>query len=61
MTDNDYNDGILRTLAHKVNEVTKKNVHVMGLLDKTAGHHAKVDNLPPDYLAIKKKVMKIIG
>ena len=25
MTDNDYNDGILRILAHKVNEKTKKN------------------------------------
>ena len=36
MTDNDYNDGILRTLAHQVIEKTDKNVSVLGLDDKTA-------------------------
>ena len=60
MTDNDYKDGILRILAHKVNEKTNKNVHVMGLNDKTAGHHSTVDNLPPDSVAIKKKILEII-
>ena len=60
MTDNDYKDGILRILAHKVNEKTNKNVHVMGLNDKTAGHHSSVDNLPPDSVAIKKKILEII-
>ena len=60
MTDNDYKDGILRILAHKVNEKTNKNVHVMGLNDKTAGHHSSVDNLPPDSVAIKRKILEII-
>lgn len=60
MTDNDYKDGILRTLAHKVNEKTGKKVYLMGLLDKTAGHHSKVDNLPPNYIDIKKKILEII-
>ena len=60
MTDNDYKDGILRILAHKVNEKTNKNVHVMGLNDKTAGHHSNVDNLPPNSVAIKSKVLEII-
>ena len=60
MTDNDYKDGILRILAHKVNEKTNKNVYVMGLNDKTAGHHSSVDNLPPDSVAIKKKILEII-
>ena len=60
MTDNDYKDGILRTLAHKINEATNKKVYVMGLKDKTAGHHSNVDNLPPDISVIKAKVQEII-
>ena len=48
MTDNDYVDGILRILGHKINEKTNKPVSVLGLENKTAGHHKKVDNLPPD-------------
>jgi len=59
MTDNDYNDGILRTIAHKINEKTEKKIHVMGLEDKTAGHHSKVDNVPPDVSKIVKRVLKI--
>jgi pyruvate/2-oxoglutarate/acetoin dehydrogenase E1 component len=60
MTDNDYNDGILRTLAHKIIEKTNKNVSVLGLDDRTAGHHKKVDNLPPDHFKIIKKSISII-
>lgn len=60
MTDNDYNDGILRTLAHKVNEKTHKKIYVMGLDDKSAGHHLKVDNLPPSAQKIKRKILEII-
>ena len=60
MTDNDYNDGILRTLAHKINESTKKNIYVLGLDNRTAGHHSKVDNMPPTASAIKRKVLEII-
>jgi len=59
MTDNDYNDGILRTIAHKINEKTDKKIHVMGLEQKTAGHHSKVDNLPPNASKIIKKVLQI--
>ena len=60
MTDNDYNDGILRTLAHKVIELTNSKVTVMGLKDKSAGHHKKVDNLPPNKNEIVKKVLSLI-
>ena len=60
MTDNDYNNGILRTLAHQIIEKTNKNVSVLGLDDKTAGHHKKVGNLPPDEFKIKKKAISII-
>ena len=60
MTDNDYADGILRVLAHKLNEKTDKKINVLGLDDRTAGHHSNVDNLPPDEKKIIKNVFKII-
>ena len=60
MTDNDYKDGILRTLAHKVNEYTDKRVSVLGLEDRSAGHHKKVDNLPPNMSQIISKVKQIL-
>ena len=55
-----YVDGILRILAHQINEKTKKPVSVLGLDDKTAGHHKKVDNLPPNELKIIERVKIII-
>ena len=60
MTDNDYKDGVLRILAHKINEKTNKYVYLMGLKDKSAGHHKKVDNLPPSAKEIKNKILEII-
>lgn len=60
MTDNDYRDGILRTLAHKTNILTKKPINVLGLEDKTAGHHTLVDNLPPNSKKIVEQCLKII-
>ena len=60
MTDNDYVDGILRVLAHKLNEKTDKKINVLGLDDRTAGHHSNVDNLPPDEKKIINNVFKII-
>ncbi|MFL2876004.1 MAG: hypothetical protein ACJZ8D_02790 [Candidatus Pelagibacter sp.] len=60
MMDNDYKDGILRILAHKVNEQTNKRVFVLGLKDKSAGHHRKVDNLPPNNKDIINMVKSII-
>ena len=58
--DNDYVDGIARILAHKISIKVKKKVHVMGLRDKTAGHHKNVDNLPPNKNEITNFVQKII-
>ena len=60
MTDNDYDDGILRTLAHKINTETKKQVHVMGLKNKSAGYSKETDNLPPNSSEIIERVKKII-
>jgi len=60
MTDNDYKDGILRTMAHKINEKTHKKVSVMGLEDKPSEQHSNVYNIPPNTDKIIKKVLKII-
>ena len=60
MTDNDYVDGILRILAHKINTETKKQVHVIGLKNKSAGYSKETDNLPPNCLEIVERVKKII-
>jgi pyruvate/2-oxoglutarate/acetoin dehydrogenase E1 component len=60
MTDNDYKDGILRIIAHKINEKTRKPVNVLGLKDVTAGHHPKMDNLPPNKNQIFNECIKII-
>jgi pyruvate/2-oxoglutarate/acetoin dehydrogenase E1 component len=60
MVDNDYADGILRILAHKLNQKTNKQINVLGLDNKSAGHHNKVDNLPPDENKIVKYVFKLI-
>ena len=57
MTDNDYVDGILRTLAHKINEITKKNTCTR-IKDKSAGYTNKTSNFPPSDLDIINKVKK---
>ncbi len=61
MTDNDYADGILRILAHKLYQKTNKDINVLGLEDRSAGHHSDVDNLPPDENKIVRQVYKIIN
>ena len=61
MTDNEYVDGILRTLAHKINEKTDQTVNVMGLKDKSAGYTVKTSNFPPSALDIINKVRVIIS
>ena len=61
MTDNDYVDGILRTLAHKINEKTNQTINVMGLKDKSAGYTIKTSNFPPSASEIVDKVKSIIS
>jgi len=56
VTDNDYADGLPRIISGKINELTNAKCHIIGLKDKTAGHHSKVDNLPPK----SKEIIKFI-
>ena len=60
ITDNDYADGLPRIIAGKINEYVQTKCYILGLKDKTAGHHAKVDNLPPKALDIISRINKIL-
>lgn len=57
ITDNDYADGLPRILSGKISEKTNKKCYLLGLKDRTAGHHSSVDNLPPSY----KDIIKLIN
>lgn len=61
LLDDDYVDGISNSLANKINLKTKKSIHTMGLKDKTAGAHRKVDNLPPNCKEIIKMTEKLLN
>ena len=58
--DDDYVDGIAKSLAFDLNKKTGANVHVMGLDDKTAGFYSQVDNLPPSKEKIIKKIRELL-
>jgi pyruvate/2-oxoglutarate/acetoin dehydrogenase E1 component len=60
ITDNDYSDGLPGILAKKINERVSKKIYILGLKDKTAGHHSKVDNLPPSSKEIINFIIKTI-
>ncbi len=58
--DDDYVDGIANNLANKISHITNKKIFTMGLKNKSAGFHKKVDNLPPTSDKIEKKIISII-
>ena len=58
--DNDFEYGIPSILSHQLSQKVNKKISVMGLKNKTAGHHHNVDNLPPNAEAIINKVIIII-
>jgi len=59
--DDDYVDGIPSLIASKIlNLDLNAKIHLLGLPQKTAGHHPKVDVLPPSSKNIIKKIEEII-
>ena len=60
LTDNDYEDGLLRIISSKIKDNINCKIKLLGLKNKSAGHHKNVDNLPPDFYKMKKKIYKII-
>jgi pyruvate/2-oxoglutarate/acetoin dehydrogenase E1 component len=58
--DDDYEDGVSKSLAHKMMLETNKKVYTLGLEDRTAGFHSKVDNLPPSAEKIADYVISVV-
>ncbi len=58
--DDDYTNGIAKSIANDLSLKAKKYVSTMGLQDKTAGTGKNLDNLPPNASQIVKNIKKII-
>lgn len=58
--DDDYTNGVAKSIANDLTMKTKKFVTTMGLKNKTAGFGKNKDNLPPSAIEIVKKINKII-
>ena len=58
--DDDYDDGISKSLANNINLKTNKKIYTMGLKNKSAGASLTTDNLPPTKNEIIKKVLTLI-
>ena len=54
--DDDYVDGMAKTIALDLNHLSGKKVNVLGLENKSAGFYPNVDNLPPN----EKKILDFI-
>ena len=58
--DDDYVDGISNSIANKLSHLTNKKIFTLGLSNKSAGFHKRVDNLPPNSSQIVKKIISLI-
>lgn len=58
--DDDYTDGIAKSLAYDLHKMTGAEMSVMGLEDKTAGFYSQVDNLPPNKEQIIAKIREVL-
>ena len=59
--DDDYQEGVAKSIANDLNLKTGKKIFTMGLKNKSAGFHKKVDNLPPTANEIVNKINQIIS
>ena len=59
--DDDYEQGVASSIAHRMMLESDKKVYTMGLEHRTAGFHKDVDNLPPSSENIFNKVMEIVS
>lgn len=57
--DDDYVDGIAKSIAYDIMIRTNKPVHVLGLKNETSGFSDETDNLPPDATEILKAIHTI--
>ena len=59
--DDDYEQGVASSIAHRMMIKSNKKVYTMGLDHRTAGFHHLVDNLPPSPDKIVNLVERIIS
>jgi pyruvate dehydrogenase E1 component beta subunit len=59
--DDDYPDGIAKSLAHDLAELGKTKMAVLGLQNRSAGFATGVDNLPPDATLMISFVRQKLG
>ena len=59
--DDDYEQGVASSIAHRMMIQSDKKVHTLGLDHRTAGFHKSVDNLPPSPEKITSKVMEMMN
>lgn len=58
--DDDYSDGIAKSIANDLSLKSKKKVSTLGLDNRSAGFSKKTDNLPPSANKIIKKILEIV-
>jgi pyruvate/2-oxoglutarate/acetoin dehydrogenase E1 component len=59
--DDDYEQGVVSSIAHRMMIKSNKKVYTLGLDHRTAGFHSSVDNLPPSPEKIVNLVERIIS
>ena len=59
--DDDYEQGVASSIAHRMMIQSDKKVYTLGLDHRTAGFYSSVDNLPPSPEKIVNKVMEIMN
>ena len=57
--DDDYEEGVASSIAHRLMLDSKNDVHTLALRHRTAGFHPSVDNLPPSKEEIMIKIKEI--
>ncbi|MDO8514689.1 MAG: hypothetical protein Q7S50_04045 [bacterium] len=58
--DGDFEDGVVKTIAHDINSETGASMHVLGLEERTAGYAPHLDNPAPSAERICETVRKIV-
>jgi acetoin:2,6-dichlorophenolindophenol oxidoreductase subunit beta len=58
--DDDYTDGIAKSIAYDIARKIDSKLEVMGLDDRTAGFYPQVDNLPPSKEKIIAKIREML-
>lgn len=58
--DDDYPDGVAKSIANDLANKTNSKVETLGLEDRTAGFAKNVDNMPPDLNRIIDKVRSVV-